>query len=1732
MKKFRDIFSKSIGLLLNISLFITAAFFLNSKAPIFDLKPSPSPLAQTGTSNGQDVLGRYSQEPEIYIYGSDQQYAAGGIIPIASTDEPAVKIGGYNISGTAEVYLYKANTDTLLSYLIHDDKGNQLNNSVDTNSLEFITKVSQELSKDTSSNKVTLPLSETGIWYLDITVGSTKVSAFVTRSNLGVITDEGDNQLVFWGQNYKTKRSLDSGTISLINLKSGVSIIETTSFDGSGIGYTAVNENADIALIQQNDDYAIIPLNLRYLNYGYTYKAFRISQLESKYFIFTDRPIYKPGDTVYFKAILRNDDDARYTIPSGSAQVEIYGEYYSSYSEETPLYRNSYPISADGTISGEYKIPTGSKVGYYTIKVDIGDSVYSYESSAYFDVQYYQKPEYFVEVNSDSSDVIAGDKIKFTISGSYFSGQPLTGQKVTYKIYSSSIFEHTYIDDAQHFPKVDNYYRYGYSSGENDIAEGTVTLNKYGVAEVIIDSNVDSNDGKSQVFSIEATLSNRGIAPSFARKNVLVRSGEYGIYRNETNYRSKINESYSLPVTISPNDEGAKISGVKLSAKIHRENWIRVDDPNKKYPSYQKEEEDLPDISTKTNDSGVATFSFTPTKVGSYSVTVLGNDSRGNTISKNFYLWVTAEDYAYTVNSNETGITLSRDKENYLPGDVLRLNIYSTIPDRDIFLALERGRVQRFQIVRLNGKTGTADIPLVETDMPNVYAVAYSFSSYALDSSSVNIPVSPNSKRIFVSLVPNAEKYGPGDTATIEISTKDYEGNPISADVALWAVDKAIFELESSNLGDIFEKFWQERYNSTHMAHSLEPITTDQSEMGGCFASGTKILMGNSQVKDIERVKVGDTVLTKDEKNNNLVKAKVVGTHSAIVDGYLLINSKLKITANHILNVNGSWQEAGNVQIGDKLIGKNGQEISITSVEWQMGKYKVYNLEIENYHTFFANGVWVHNQKGDVRTTFKDTAYWNPSIHTNSSGHAKISFELPDNLTTWVIAAVADTTDTKVGQIAKDIIVAKDLTVRPILPNILRVGDNLVLSALTQNSTEKSQSFDLNLEFDSGNVQDALKSGVTINNSEIKQLYWNIQPTKENEAGKLIFSAKSTSNENLTDTIVLQIPVRAFGFIDRNVSTGENEKTYEINLSSDDDKEKSSVILSLSPTITGVLPLAMEHLINYPYGCVEQTTSRLVPAVITKANPALFAEALEDKNVDEIIEQSIEKLSNAQAWDGGWPWWFSGNSDPFISAYVVEYLLRAQAEGFPVDEHVLSKAKSYFEEVSYYDSKSKKTLIYEGGDRILKNYGMALFGETTKILKVTDYNNLSPDILAINVMTSYMAGDKDPESNGLNKLISMAQEQGNGVYWDAGNKINFGSKDTSTALAIQAILLAKGDTSVATKAARYLTRNRQSDYWSNTFATAQVLDALTKYSKVEGGLSPNYSYSVELDGEIIASGSVTGLSQKIDDIVIPIENIKDNGSTLSVLSSGEGILYSTLALTEFRTDKNSPAVNHGLKIKREYINEKGSGYTLGVGDVVDVVLTVSGLKAEENYAVIQDELPSGIVPINETLDNEQYGTSKNDYYYYGYNVTDKDITENGAVLSIYNLGEGERTFKYRARVVSEGTFIAPPATISLMYAPEIYGRTAPQTVQIGAGSKFVPSLKYILTKILSFASSIIFIVGVVVFLVLKNKEKIFKKRQNPPKSNSPDSTPQANTPATPPSTPQAPLNIPKAPEQK
>ncbi len=1605
------------------------------------------------TENQKPVYSADKNDYRFYINKPDSGSSRGGLIAISSEDDPQISIESYKYNGPVQVNLYQAGRDELFQFLLHDNENNQVNPKIDVSGLNLVSSEEEQI--NTAGRTISLPLDKQGIYIIRLKKDGSTHTGVIVRSTTGAVVKEGDNEFVFWGQNFSSGRRIDSGTVKLYSFLGRPKELYSTNFNQNGIAKTPFFEEADIGLVEHNNGISVVPINLNYLNFGGSWNRF-FQNDHARYFIFTDRPIYKPGDKVYFKAILRNDDDVRYTVPTGKAKVTIYQGWGD---DKTIFYEKDLPISPAGTVYDEYRLEEDMKTGNVNLSVELPGTVTgsgwfgpkSSKSTTDFKVEHYRKPEYTIDLETDRNEYISGDEISLSISGNYFFGQPLAGEKALYKITANDFYDPQYLPRGNY--NVSDRYHYGWYLG-TDIKEDTVQFDDNGEAEVKINAAIpEKYEGQNNVYSIETEFKDETGNPVYDRRNVLVYAGEFSFYRSdEYRYHYRINEEVELPLVLVPNLDNKLDSGIELTADLKRKYWVKKSNPNRKYPDYEQKTEDLSDLTTVTNNENRASFSFTPEKTGRYVLNVSTKDKRGNVIKKTFSFWITSRNKPTYYYGRENEIQIFPDKEKYLPGDTAQLTIAADqeLENRDVLLTFERERLNRYEVVRLEGQNTVVEIPIIETDMPNMHAVVSGFGTENFYSGSKELIVSPEQQRLDIEIKPNSQTYGPGENVNLTIETKDISGNPLPVDLAVWAVDKAIYEL-ATDPKDVFEQFWQERYDRTQESHSLQGIHKSGAEGGGgCFTSETPILMADGKTKPISKIVPGDLVMSKDKKNK-ITKAKVIEViEHKKTSGILIVNQNLKITPEHLVFADDSWKEAGKLQVGDQLISSQGDLIEVETLEWQKGLFDVYNLHLEKPNTFFADNVWVHNEKGGAgyRDTFEDTAYWNPVVKTGDNGKTQVSFELPDNLTTWVIQAVGSTNGTKVGQELTEIIVTKDLIVRPIMPNLLRQGDEFNISALIHNYTDQNQIVDISLDcpetkFLTGKTHQDLE----INSRDRKQVFWKIKAEELTKNAEFTFNAKTDQGKlKWQDTIVQEIPIEEVGFWEKSAMFKSEPTSFEVELAEDANVDKTSVILNLAPNMLGTLPSAMRYLAYYPWGCVEQITSRLVPSLITKKYPELFSEVLTDKNVDEMVEKAIQKLNNSQQPSGGWSWWESKYASPFVTSYVVEQLLLARELGYDVDEAIFTRARRFLENPKSYNQNTNQYTNAAIDQKIASQYGLSLLTSENNFPEITNFEGLTPDIVALGTMANLNNGYSG--SKGIEKLKSMAQKQGSQIYWEKGGKDNFGSIEASTAMAIRALVQA-GESDLAANGLLYLINNRNQRYWGNTFGTAEVVLAATTHADKYSGVKPNYNYQVDLDDEIVKKGVINQADQSIEiDFSKLISNKKQ---TITIKKTGEGKVYSILTIDQFRTNPQAAEVSRGVKIKREYISEKGENYSLAIGDKVKVRLTVEGLNDNQNYGLIADQLPAGLIPINTTLENAQYH-GRDARHHWGSAL---HTTPNGANISLYQIKSGTNTYTYLARAILSGEFRTPPVTGELMYSPSVYGRSTTDLIKITEDSEMI-----------------------------------------------------------------------------
>jgi uncharacterized protein YfaS (alpha-2-macroglobulin family) len=812
-----------------------------------------------------------------------------------------------------------------------------------------------------------------------------------------------------------------------------------------------------------------------------------------------------------------------------------------------------------------------------------------------------------------------------------------------------------------------------------------------------------------------------------------------------------------------------------------------------------------------------------------------------------------------------------------------------------------------------------------------------------------------------------------------------------------------------------------------------------------------------------------------------LVSTKVTAIHHTSAPGYLIINRTLKVTDNHLLFINGRWQVARALQIGDELSGSDGSPYKVTSLEYLRGMVDVYNLTTDIYHTFFADGVYVHNEKGgEARDNFADTAYWNVSVNTGADGQAQVKFKLPDNLTTWVITALGASADTQVGQAFTEIKTNKDLVIRPVLPNLLGENDTITVSALVNNYTDLESKSTVSLKTDAGEVKSPLSQPLTVAPHDFGQVNWQIK-IGSGQSAKFDFSV--TDDLKHSDEVIQNLNIRPLGYWQQSSDFKLGSAQFVLDVpSAPYDAKISHVDFSFSSSVLGSLVPAMKYLVNYPYGCTEQTTSGLMPKLLVKKYPAVFS-AVQSENQYQSIPDGLAKLQQLQNGSGAWPWWWQGSADdPFVTAYVFRLLNMAKSLGYTVDDAMYTRTQ---QNLSANFDQSDPAL------QVVKAYGLSLSTDPKVYHSVTgNLTGLADDYLAMAVSANLTAGINDPAQNGLDLLLSRVKTDATSAHWTGGDMARFGSDEASTSLAVQALVKSGSHLDLAAQAVNYLLQNRTHDYWHSTYATSQTILALVDLSLSQKDTQADFSYRLLSGSQLLTSGSFTGLQTHPVSFSLDTTKIKTSGP-LTLEKTGTGQLYTTFTQKWWIKDANSTAVSHGVTITKTLTNTKGEQYNFVPGDLVNITLTVNytdNSADSHGYAVIEDHLPSGLVPVNTDLLNEASSTNL-DY-------TPREYLADGVIFPI-TYGNVSRSYSYQARVITPGTYYLPPAYFALMYSPDTYSRSASAVFTVDNTVKInplislqqSPLLKTGYTRILALAGLLLAVVLAVIFIIKHAKKK-------------------------------------------
>jgi alpha-2-macroglobulin len=337
---------------------------------------------------------------------------------------------------------------------------------------------------------------------------------------------------------------------------------------------------------------------------------------DQKTYLYTDRPIYRPGDTVYFRLVSRQTEGGIYALPDAAPQtIRIYDGMGME------LATLELPLSVYGTASGEYTLLPEAQPGNY--RLGEGDD------ALWFQVANYRKPEINLQVAFDKQEILADEKLSATLNARYFFDAPVSNLEVHWAVYAAP--EDYVLPGYQVGPMNINWfnpymrmYLVGLAPLGMLVSEGEGVLGRDG--RLALDVPVEAGDllpdtGRYRL-TLEVTLSEIGRLPVSARASVLVNPAEFIIGIKPDTWTVRAEEQATFEI-FAAGWEGEPAGVKSLRADFQKVTWIRQE-PAQRFLSaeYVPQYTYVGSTDFRTGSDGLARVAFTPPEPGTYQLDV------------------------------------------------------------------------------------------------------------------------------------------------------------------------------------------------------------------------------------------------------------------------------------------------------------------------------------------------------------------------------------------------------------------------------------------------------------------------------------------------------------------------------------------------------------------------------------------------------------------------------------------------------------------------------------------------------------------------------------------------------------------------------------------------------------------------------------------------------------------------------------------------------------------------------------------------------------------------------------------------------------------------------------------------------------------------------------------------------------------------------------------------------
>ncbi len=713
-----------------------------------------------------------------------------------------------------------------------------------------------------------------------------------------------------------------------------------------------------------------------------------------------------------------------------------------------------------------------------------------------------------------------------------------------------------------------------------------------------------------------------------------------------------------------------------------------------------------------------------------------------------------------------------------------------------------------------------------------------------------------------------------------------------------------------------------------------------------------------------------------------------------------------------------------------------------------------------------------------ARSRFETTPVFLADLAVDASGEARVKAKLPDNLTTFRITAVASARlvdGVSPGRFGKNdtrTVVTAPLVLRAALPRQLRPGDTAELAAIVQNNTGSAGRLSVTAKVveKPGTEGHVLKlsspasASAEVGDGDQARLTFAINALGPGAPEFELQAALTPSGggKPITDGLRLPLPVAAERTLTERVAaygtvTDDQAIAIPIKIPQGVLPGHGGVTIATTSTLLGGLEDAVHALVQYPYGCVEQTSSRLLPITVLGALGRDYPLGIPDTK--EYMRSGVERILSMQTDSGGFAYWPGGQQvHVYASAYATWVLQLAKQGGHPVPELALTRA---LDDLARRIDKLELATIpvdwgYSDGVRVaIALHVLADAGRNVSEQAAALYTlrqRLPLFARAFLLMALHRGDPQGPAVRGLaSELLGNIRELQATAHTGEGGTYEldefFASDGRSDAITLMALLRVQPDHPIVVKLARGLLERRLGGAWRNTQENAYALVALADYARVYESELPDFRARAWVAGANVLDAKFTGreLAAKTGEISMAkiLSLPKTPGEQLLPVilqRQGQGRLYYRLGAEWAPAQADLPARNQGFVVTRSLRTSSGSATTtVPAGEPIAMDITITS-ETRVRYVVLDLPLPAGLEGVSRTLGKGR-GASVLGGGGRGWWVSHEEQRPDRVVVFADDLPPGTHHHTVDLRSTSRGGFNFPPAVAEAMYMPEVYGRS-------------------------------------------------------------------------------------------